>query len=650
MIVRELLTVLGYRVVNAGLSQYNNSLAQVAGNATRTGAAVGTALGMISFRVMQVITHATAAALSGIVGAGDATITAANRIKNAITPVDDVNDVMERLYQNARQTGVELQTTAQTFQRLAPALRATGASTSDAIDLIDGLQRSLMVAGATTTDTHRVLRQLGQAFNKGFLNGDEFTSLMENSGALAQRFAQELGKTVGQLREMAHKGQLVNRITLPALQRATRALSADFANLEVTAAMAWDRMSVVVTRFIGDFMRTFKITEGLGRMTARFALWLENLRKGIPAARDFINEMGGMHRITEFFSTVALAGLILAARTATTVVYGLARAVAVLALRLLAPAAALAALVLLIDDFRVWTQGGDSLLGRQFGAFEEFGAGDGPLSGFMRVLRELTTTGEAAVTVLRGFYQILFVDIRQGWTTMDSGMTQFTSTWTGMILAIGAAIFTIRATASALRALRAAQLAVAGGSAIAGAVTGGALAAGGAATGAGLGAVGTGLLGLLAPAAALGLGVYGISSLEPVTPGDRDRARQAERSRRQGGGFPGLSFADMAGPNDPSQTRREQAERIYGPWFSGVPFTSMRGPHGVSPPGWSGSEDGSSVTQSNNINITIQPPAFTPEAMTHAVEDSMRRAAEETISRLSRALTSAVPRSEAPPQ
>ena len=52
------------------------------------------------------------------------------------------------------------------------------------------------------------LGQLAQSFDSGILRGEEYNSMMENGSAAMRIFADQTGKTLGQLKSLADQGAI----------------------------------------------------------------------------------------------------------------------------------------------------------------------------------------------------------------------------------------------------------------------------------------------------------------------------------------------------------------------------------------------------------------------------------------------------------
>ena len=99
--------------------------------------------------------------------------------------------------------------------RLAP----LGTSVEDIKTVFFGFNTAAKLAGASAIESSNAFRQLAQALGSGRLAGDEFRSVSEQVPTILAPIAEELGVTIGQLKQLAADGKLTSDVVLRALGR-----------------------------------------------------------------------------------------------------------------------------------------------------------------------------------------------------------------------------------------------------------------------------------------------------------------------------------------------------------------------------------------------------------------------------------------------
>lgn len=99
--------------------------------------------------------------------------------------------------------------------RLAP----LGTSVEDIKTVFFGFNTAAKLAGASAVESSNAFRQLAQALGSGRLAGDEFRSVSEQVPTVLAPIAEELGVTIGELKQLAADGKLTSDVVLRALGR-----------------------------------------------------------------------------------------------------------------------------------------------------------------------------------------------------------------------------------------------------------------------------------------------------------------------------------------------------------------------------------------------------------------------------------------------
>ena len=99
--------------------------------------------------------------------------------------------------------------------RLAP----LGVSVEDIRTTFIGFNTAAKLAGASSVEASNAFRQLAQALGSGRLQGDEFRSISEQIPTLLKPVADELGTTVGKLKEFSSQGKITSEVVIRALKK-----------------------------------------------------------------------------------------------------------------------------------------------------------------------------------------------------------------------------------------------------------------------------------------------------------------------------------------------------------------------------------------------------------------------------------------------
>ena len=142
---------------------------------------------------------------------------ARNRMVPFFDSIQQVDSALLELKQTAIATGTDLQTLTQFFQGVATAGRNLGYSMQETMKITKDLAVVLRASGTSGAQAAGVLIQLQQAFSANRLGGQEFRSVMENLPRVLAPMAEELGKSVFEIRKMAEEGKLTAEVLRNAL-------------------------------------------------------------------------------------------------------------------------------------------------------------------------------------------------------------------------------------------------------------------------------------------------------------------------------------------------------------------------------------------------------------------------------------------------
>ena len=155
--------------------------------------------------------------------------------------IDLINDgsqstaeIMDKVFSAANRSRDSFLDMADSVAKLNLLAKDAFTSNDEAIYFVEQLNKQFKIAGAGVQETTSAMYQLTQAMAAGKLQGDEFRSIMENAPMLAQSIAQEMGLSVGQLKEMSSQGLITADIIKNALFSSAEETNAKFAEIPMT--------------------------------------------------------------------------------------------------------------------------------------------------------------------------------------------------------------------------------------------------------------------------------------------------------------------------------------------------------------------------------------------------------------------------------
>lgn len=332
------------------------------------------------------------------------------QIKNVVKSGKETKRVEEEIYAMAGRSRQSYAESANLFTSVARNASELGKSTDDILKFTEDVSNAMLLGGGSAASQQAALVQLGQALGSGTLRGDELNSIMEQAPKLAETIAKGMGTTIGSLRKLGSEGKLTAKDVFEAVRKQSDSLKKDLGNMPWTVAQASSRIRDSVAQLFFSIENKFGFGDKVARVIATIADQVDKLTVKVNAIdmstwTPFLVTAGiyasvlymWLHRtviqsaiITGFNLLggavrgvgVAIRGTIgmlsaLKAAYAVMRAVSLRTALAMAAHWIIATApaalvvAAIVLIILLIQDVYIWMKGGDSVMGRMFGSWDD---------------------------------------------------------------------------------------------------------------------------------------------------------------------------------------------------------------------------------------------------------------------------------------
>lgn len=332
------------------------------------------------------------------------------QIKNVVKSGKETKRVEEEIYAMAGRSRQSYAESANLFTSVARNASELGKNTDDILKFTEDVSNAMLLGGGSAASQQAALIQLGQALGSGTLRGDELNSIMEQAPKLAETIAKGMGTTIGSLRKLGSEGKLTAKDVFDAVRKQSDSLKKDLGNMPWTVAQASSRIRDSVAQLFFAIENKFGFGDKMARVIATIADQVDKLTIKINAIdmstwTPFLITAGiyasvlymWLHRtviqsaiITGFNLLggavrgvgVAIRGTIgmlsaLKAAYAVMRAVSLRTALAMAAHWIIATApaalvvAAIVLIILLIQDVYIWMKGGDSVMGRMFGSWDD---------------------------------------------------------------------------------------------------------------------------------------------------------------------------------------------------------------------------------------------------------------------------------------
>ncbi|HHE9517897.1 TPA: tape measure protein [Haemophilus influenzae] len=371
--IRELVTLLRYKVDNSGLKAYVVQTQQAAKGirsslnnavdglrAKFSGAAVsvkevGNNLKdaknqMLSLRNL-VAGYFAMIAGGNVIKIADDWAAVDSRVKLATKSVEEHKYALSHIFDLSQRSGQDYLASADLFSKVNRSAGDLGLSLDDTLNLTEIIGQTMTIGGGDQGAQQAALMQLGQALGSGALRGDELNSIIEQAPRLANAIADSFGVPIGQLKDLGKEGKLTSKELAQGLLKQADKIQKEFDQMPKT----FGRGMTILKNKAGQLIDVAvnKVSK-LGAAFYNAAEWVtENIR------------------LVGFLAGTVIGGkLMFALAAAKKSLHQLLMMGASAAAPYLAMAAAAGVVALVLEDIYGWTQGDLSFTGALVGRYE----------------------------------------------------------------------------------------------------------------------------------------------------------------------------------------------------------------------------------------------------------------------------------------
>lgn len=161
----------------------------------------------------------------------------------------------------ANEVGVAFQDTGKTFARFLIATQALDTTVGAVGEFTESIFKLGRIGGASMEEIKNTSLQVAQALASGRLQGDELRSTLENMPLLGQAIAEELGKSVGELKDLGAEGKITAEVVLQAVLENAEKIRENFEKMPRTLTQAREELKTEWTLTLAAFDESLKASE-----------------------------------------------------------------------------------------------------------------------------------------------------------------------------------------------------------------------------------------------------------------------------------------------------------------------------------------------------------------------------------------------------
>jgi tape measure domain-containing protein len=352
--VTEFINKIGFKVKNEDVDKVNNTISGIKNTATRLLGAIGVGLSLT--------------AINGLV---EEYTRVNNQIRNATEALGDQKEIQQEIMAAAEATRTSYSNTANVVAMLVKGNSELFGNVDEAVKFNNAATMLFKSAGKTNEDISSLMEAINKSFQKGYIDSETISQLLERAPEAVQLLNKRLGTTSDQLEQMATDGAFSVQDLKAAFLDSASEIEAGFANVQYSVT---DALTVIRSKWglwLAQTNETLGITDSIGRfMVSAFNKVIGVLDRVRNSTIWLADKLGGTQNLFKLIGTVAAAafGVMALPRLLgfLTVIQKINKALVLSRLKILGIIAVVAMIALLIQDFVAFMKGNDSLIGSLF--------------------------------------------------------------------------------------------------------------------------------------------------------------------------------------------------------------------------------------------------------------------------------------------
>lgn len=355
LIVRELITRLGFKLDQAQFKKAEKGINRVKGHAQQAAAA---------FRNMAIAAGGFTIGAT-IINIADAMQNIRARISLLPQTIGDAGLAFDEVAARASASGVKIEAYSSLYTRLGNAAKEYITTQEDLLSITDTISQALIVGGANTQEAASAMIQFSQALGSGVLQGDEFRTMAEAAPQYLDKLSEVMKIPREELKKMAADGKLTSKEVIEATRKMSDYFQEKFERMPMTVGRAMAVVGNKFSRMVDNINRDSKL---IPTIASAILAVLDKVEEGVYKVSRAFHGWGNMVRIIGVAIGVAFGAKALSALSAFRIAALLAMAPFIKMIAIISAA------TLVIEDFYVWIQGGDSAIGSLLGTFADVAA------------------------------------------------------------------------------------------------------------------------------------------------------------------------------------------------------------------------------------------------------------------------------------
>mgnify|MGYP000503708023 CR=1 FL=1 len=180
--------------------------------------------------------------VKALVGLSDTMAQTSARLNMVNSQFGTTLDLNQMIYESAQRSRGAYADTADLVGKLGTLAADSFSTPEELIGFAEQINKQYVLSGTSAQGAQAATLQLTQALSSGTLRGEELNSVLEQAPTIVQSIGDYLGKTTGEIRELASEGLITSDIVKAAILSAAEETNAAFEEMPMTWSQVWTMM------------------------------------------------------------------------------------------------------------------------------------------------------------------------------------------------------------------------------------------------------------------------------------------------------------------------------------------------------------------------------------------------------------------------
>ena len=296
MTIREIIISAGYVVDSQSAKTVENSIKSIKNFAVKTLGSIGIGFSLLKFNTLI-----------------EEYALIEQKIKNATQGIADQKDAQELLQKAANACRSSYSDMATTVTGLLNSHNRLFTSVEKTTEFAELMHKAFRASGLSASETASLASSMTSAFTTGKVSASQFSSLMQKTPQIVKYLSETLGITELQVKALGMAGKLTSTQLYRALQENSNAINNSFGQVKLTVTDAITSIKSQFTEWIYKLNETYHITDKVARLMLNVFTRIKSFtERCIAILGKMSSKLGGMENTLKLIVTgiASIAGAV----------------------------------------------------------------------------------------------------------------------------------------------------------------------------------------------------------------------------------------------------------------------------------------------------------------------------------------------------